>query len=99
MDQATSDGRIVWPYSGKVSEPPPHNFRDLHTGAALAECLAVTGAWIEFDLLLREQPQICPDILRWYCEPGDPEAPAFWEARRRAEVAIQQRDGRLDSEA
>ena len=72
-----------------TSQPPPINFRDIHVGAGLAECLAVTGAWDEFDLLVRSQPEICPEIATWFCEPGDPEAPAIAEAVRRARLVIQ----------
>lgn len=72
----------------KVSQPPPKNFRELHVGAGLAECLAVTGAWEEFDALIHEQPWICPEIVTWFCEPGDPEAPALAEAVRRAKLLL-----------
>lgn len=59
MNPKHAYGRFAPSYTCKSSTPPPHNFREVHKGAALAECLAVTGAWDEFDLLLSEQPHIC----------------------------------------
>lgn len=92
MASIAPSGEALWPYTVKTSTPPPHNFRELHTGAALAECLAVTRAWDEFDLLLREQPHICPAIVRWFCEPGDSEEAALSEAKKRAERVLRQVD-------
>lgn len=59
----------------KQSAPPPHNFREMHTGTGLAECLIVTGAWDELEELLLFEPEICAKILSWYAPPGDGEYP------------------------
>ena len=79
---------IIWPCTGKKLRSDfdqGHNFRELHQGGILAECLAVAGAWAEFDELLQDEPCLCSQIALWSCEPGDPEASALWEARRRAQ--------------
>lgn len=71
----------------KVSCPPPCDFRQRSRGADLAEMLAVTGAWDEFDHLLKAEPNIVASIAKWIFPADDSEAPALAEAQRRAALA------------
>lgn len=74
--------------SVKQSAPPPHDFRERFTGAGLADCLMVTGAWDELTALLMAQPEICAAILTWFTEPGDIEYPFFVEGHRIAREVL-----------
>ena len=71
-------------------EPFPSDFRDHYKGGMLAEALALTGAWDEFDALIAGDPAVRGSVLTWIYPPEDPDAVAYAEARRRAAVGTRE---------
>ena len=71
-------------------EPFPSDFRDHYKGGMLAEALALTSAWDEFDALIASDPAAQGSVLTWIYPPEDPDAVAYAEARRRAAVGTRE---------
>ena len=67
-------------------EPIPSDFRDHCKGGVLAEALALTGAWDEFDALIASDRAVQGNVLAWIYTPDDPDVAAYAEAQRRAAV-------------
>ena len=71
-------------------EPVPSGFRNHHRGGGLAEALALTGAWAEFDALIASDLAVQGSVLAWSYPPDDPDVAAYSEAQRRAAVGTRE---------
>ena len=71
-------------------EPFPSDFRDHYKGGVLAEALALTGAWDEFDAVIASDLAVQGSVLAWIYPPDDPDASAYAEAQRRAAVGTRE---------
>lgn len=71
-------------------QPFPCDFRDHYKGGVLAEALALTGAWDEFDAMIASDLAVQGSVLAWIYAPDDPDVAAYAEAQRRAAVGTRQ---------
>ena len=71
-------------------EPFPNDFRNHYRGGVLAEALALTGAWDEFDALIASDLAVRGSVLAWIYPPDDLDVAAYSEALRRAAIGTRE---------
>ena len=71
-------------------EPFRSDFRDHYKGGVLAEALALTRAWDEFDAIIAGDLAVRGSVLAWVYPPDDPDVAAYTEAQRRAAVGTRE---------